>query len=507
MISIAPPKIQTLTLALTLLGSPLLGAQTVAPSAPDGDGFAGPYDREYQALREERSRWLELGRPALSSQDAQSPMLPAGDAVRNLDSGLLYTGLQAAINAATAGDTLEVIVDQLNEGPVTIDRDLFIQGAEGDEVIRPIQDTGSAGDARAWFLIDAGVALTVRDLTFDGAGFAIFQAFRHRGFGLFERVTFRNIEYEPSGPSYAGTAVVAFGDRVDIAFSRFEQIGRVGALYFGSSVSGSVFRANAYVGKGDGDFLDYGVELNNGALAWVLENEIRNCRGIAAGDGSASGAVLATTFSGPGTGLVAEGNNIEANRFGLIQGFAGGADTTLISASFNRLVNNGDGVLVSSNQPMMAENNWWGCNDGPNTPSCDTATTTDAGTFDADPWLVLSLNPIPWLKPDAFQAISGTLTRNSDNQETGGDFPWELVPDGIVGRFATAPFGTVTPRDDLSSFGVFASLLLTDDQEGGTQVDLTVDQQTVGQVVSIDMGLFCDGFESGNPGAWASAVP
>lgn len=32
---------------------------------------------------------------------------------------------------------------------------------------------------------------------------------------------------------------------------------------------------------------------------------------------------------------------------------------------------------------VNAENNWWGCKEGPNQPSCDTA----IGTIDFTPWL------------------------------------------------------------------------------------------------------------------------
>ena len=477
----------------------------IAPSSPDEPLVAGDpvteanrlaVDQAYEALRTARVGHHELGRPF------DAPALQSfGDPVLNLDSGLGYSSLQNAINAATAGDTLQVVAD-LDEGPVLVDRNLFVQGATGSETIRATQDTGTSGDARGWFLVDPGIALVVRDLAFDGNGFKIYQAFRHRGLGLFERTHFRDIQYEPSGPLYRGTAIVAFGDRVDILGSTFSEIGRVGVLYFGTSVTGAVFAGNHYTGKGDGDFLDYGVELNSGAGVWVLDNVLSDCRGMSM-DGFASAGILATTASGPGTALVAMRNQLLANTFGLRTG-AGAGDTTMASAALNRIVDNGFGITAGSDVAMVAENNWWACNDGPGAGGCDAAGVSDNGSIDANPWLVLQLDGAPWVKPNDFTTLTGRLTFNSDGVDT---TPLGTVADGIPGAFAPGTLGTVVPGTANTVDGVMQSLFLAGGTEGSTQTTLTLDHQTVEHTITIELGLFCDGFESDDTSLWDSTVP
>ena len=487
-----------------LLASPAGGESLrVSPSTPDdpipilGGPEQAAYDRAYEEERFERMAELEVGQPM---GNVVSTGL-FGDPVLNLDSGLGYSSLQAAINAATAGDTLQVVAD-LAEGPVTVDRNLFIQGLMGSEVVRPTQDTGSSGDARAWFLVQPSVALVVRDLVFDGAGFKVFQGFRHRGLGLFERVHFRNIQFEPSGPTYQGTAVVAFGDRVDVIDSTFEQIGRVGVLFFGGSVAGAEFRGNSYVGKGDGDFLDYGVEVNAGAVVWALNNVMVGCRGLAS-DGSTSAGLLATTFSGAGTAVVAESNQFLDNTYGARIGAAAG-DTTFAMAAFNRLFGNEFGITTGSDLPVDSQNNWWACNGGPGALGCDTASTVDGGVIDADPWLILEMPTMPSVKPNGFAPLRARMWRNSDLEDTR---PLGALADGIPGSFDAGSLGSVVPSAAVTSEGELSTLFVAGSVEGTTVTSLTVDSQTVNRSVAVESGIFCDGFESADTALWSQSSP
>ena len=59
-------------------------------------------------------------------------------------------------------------------------------------------------DDRGWFLVNAGVDLNVSELTFNGTGNLVYQAFRHRGSGTFDNVNFTEIKYNESGPEYSG---------------------------------------------------------------------------------------------------------------------------------------------------------------------------------------------------------------------------------------------------------------------------------------------------------------
>ena len=107
----------------------------------------------------------------------------------NLQTGIVYTDLQMAIDSASAGDQLRIQQD-LSIGSITIDRDLVIGGLTGEETLRATESTGSSGDARGWFLVETGVNLHFHDVIVDGNGFSIDQAFRHKGTGSFEKVEF-----------------------------------------------------------------------------------------------------------------------------------------------------------------------------------------------------------------------------------------------------------------------------------------------------------------------------
>ncbi|MEO1088293.1 MAG: hypothetical protein AAFY88_29025, partial [Acidobacteriota bacterium] len=393
----------------------------------------------------------------------------------------------------TSGDTLRIQQD-IDEGPVTVDRDLFIEGLTGAETVGAVQDTGTSGDARAWFLVDDGVALIVRGLRFDGNGFRIFQAFRHRGFGLFDQVSFNDIQFDPSGPLYQGIAIVAFGDRVDVVNSTFSQIGRVGVLFFGTGVQGALYLENHYVGKGDGDFLDYGVELNGGATAWILESSIQDCRGVASVDGSTSGAILTTTFSGAGTAVSAISNHLLDNTTGAAVGFPGIADSTVGVFAFNRLFGNGNGLSAATSVEVVAENNWWGCNGGPGTAGCDTTAVTNSGAVDSDPWLILDGASFRWVKPLTTITLKADLRGNSDGVDVS---TMGLVPDGIPGSFAdNGSFGTLLPTTVGSVAGLWQTLFVAGPDEGESTVTVTVDGQDLESLVRVEVGLFCDGFES-----------
>lgn len=425
-----------------------------APVAPSDPGIGGGPERP--AAEPTADAWKRTG------------------AVRNVDTGATFADIQTAIDDAgtLAGHTLEITVLDLPQGPVTVSKNLTLRGATGNEVVRATTDTGSSGDARGWFLISPGVDLTVRDLTFDGDGTKIYQAFRHRGTGLFENVSFYDIQFDASGPFYAGAAIVAFGGRVDVRDSHFEQIGRLGVLAFGSGMNGAELTGNTYVGKGAGNFLDYGLEVGGGAMVTLRGNRISNCRGTAS-DGSVSSAVLVTTASGAGTLATVIGNDLVDSSYGLRTGNAG--DTSTLAARHNRLV--GNDIGADGNSPSMTlEQNWWGCNGGPGAAGCDTAAAGDA-----DPWLVLDLQGTLAVVPLSTSPFVASLTLDSDGVDTSAA---GAVADGIPALFgadAGSFSPTTVPTTDGTATGSF-----TAGAAGPDTVRVTVDSQTVSLSIDVD---------------------
>lgn len=259
------------------------------------------------------------------------------------DSGSPCATIQHAIDVACpSGDTIRLAADTFTEGPqIVVDKDVSIVGAgKTATVVMTTGDTGASGNARGWFLVDPGIELHLSDLTLDGSGFKVHQAIRHQGEGTVDNVLFNQIKYNESGPHYAGTAIAAFGTgKVDVTNSMFTEIGRVGVLYFGSTLAGSVFSDNMYSGKGDGNFLDYMLDISNGAQVTVSGNTVTDNRGQASSDSSTSAGILVSTFFGPGTAATITGNIIEDNTTGIAIGF-NNADTSTVTATCNRIRNN-----------------------------------------------------------------------------------------------------------------------------------------------------------------------
>lgn len=255
------------------------------------------------------------------------------------------------------GFTIKILEGTVETGAaqVNIQFDLTIMGAgKADSVLLASGDTASSGDGRGWFLVDDGVTLDVSDMTFDGDGNKIWQAFRHLGSGSFDNVQFTDIQFNPS-TSYAGTAIAAFGPSsdIDVTNSMFNDIGRVGVLYYGPGVTGT-FANNVYTGKGAGDHLDYALDISKGAVVEVTDNVVTGNRGVASSDGSTSAGVLVTTFFGAGTEATLTGNSFDDNTTGVAIGF-NLADTSKVTFSAGNTIDNGDfGVNVNGNAEVIA---------------------------------------------------------------------------------------------------------------------------------------------------------
>jgi nitrous oxidase accessory protein NosD len=111
-------------------------------------------------------------------------------------------------------------------------------------------------------------------------------------------------------------------------------------------------------------------------------------------------APLYNTVPGRLDDVVLEGVTVTDNVAGVQ--FSGATTNSRITGS--RIVANVSGGVTSwtDTQTIDAEGNWWGCNEGPNTPGCSSTT----GDVDADPWLVLTAAG----SPQAIATDGGTST-------------------------------------------------------------------------------------------------
>lgn len=148
-----------------------------------------------------------------------------------------------------------------------------------------------------------------------------------------------------------------------------------------------------------------------------------------------------------------------------------------IEMHFNRVVNNTTDMELVAGSTVDAENNWWGCNEGPDV--CGTA--VDAGaTLDDDPWIVMDIAAAPASIPTLqTSTVTSDFLQNSDAVAISGTF--DFTPTNVA---FSATNGTMTPpADDLS--GGAASSTFTPTSSGIATVSASLDDETVSTTITV----------------------
>ena len=400
--------------------------------------------------------------------------------------GCAFATISHALTMAAAGDTIHVGPGTFTLPVTVIDKSLTLEGSGRDNTF--LNAEANAG-TDGWIHVNPGVIFNMSGFTVDGTGHDIVRGVNSFGTGAIQNNSFLNI----AAPGYQGIAVSSYNSST-ISNNQFNNIGRVGILISTDTGTEGTNTAtvanNVYTGKGEGDQLDYGIEIGAGAHATVTGNVITNNKGVVNQDDHSAG-IYVDTFFGSGTNVTITSNSLTKNYAGIAVGYDT-ADTSTVTASFNEIYGNKpSGLLVmGTNASVTAENNWWGCNLGPGNVTCDSV----SGTADFTPYLVLTAGPAFSTAPLAVNLFTANLKMNSAGEDTSTA--------GVVSNDVRASFmtykdnvegqgGTVNPTKGNAVSGVFTTSYIAPVAPIGTkfQVCAGVDEQAVCSDVTIDKML------------------
>jgi hypothetical protein len=329
-----------------------------------------------------------------------------------------FNTIQEGIDDAIDGDVIYVVEGTYEEvGQIVIDKNLTIIGEGKDDVfIKPNHDTASSlyQETSGWFYVKAEVRFSLEGVTLDGNGRIINTAVQSRGEVDIENCLIKNIyAYKHMG---LGIQLLSGRDN-QITNCEFENIERIGIHVRGNKGGDTepfaVIDGCTYTGRGEGEYLEYGIEFGGGGSGSVDNFTVSNILGDT--DWSSSG-ILATTLYGPGTVATVTNSHFLNNNIGIIVGY-NDDDVLELTATGNVFdINSEQGIRAKKNVTVNAEENWWG--------SADFSDVVDgiSGEVDFNPWC---------LNEDCTET-SEDVYPESDTEEIGEEESGDVVVDGLT---------------------------------------------------------------------------
>jgi hypothetical protein len=193
-------------------------------------------------------------------------------------------------------------------------------------------------ETSGWFYVTSGNSVVIKNLTLNGEGKTINTAIQSKGNVIIEDCLIKNIYAN----KYFGFGIqLLSGENNEITRCEFENIERVGIHVRGSKGGSTepiaVIKDSKYTGRGEGDYLEYGIEFGGGGSGTVDGFNVSNVLGTESG--WTSGGIMATTLYGAGTGVNIIDSTFSNNVIGIIIGYDD-EDTTTLTATNNNFVQN-----------------------------------------------------------------------------------------------------------------------------------------------------------------------
>jgi hypothetical protein len=472
-----------------------------------------PYGRLNMAGRDKRTgcRYIFFTVAVTVGVLGLAPGIASASTVCN--SGCDFSSIQAAVNAAPAGTTIDVASGTYNEN-VVIDKTLTINGAQNGVDARTrtgVQESILNNSAGAFNIHANGVTIdgfTLQEQTAMDQGVSIAVTNQYSGYQILNNIITGNHFGLYANSSGVSTSLVRhnlFADNnapgassgngiyadqgtknLTIDENRFTGHLNAGIIFAGSdpaTQSGIQVTDNQ-------DVDDAGFVFYNASDVTVIGNEITNddigsaivaggnvhgmlITGNTVSKGAYAGVRVADFLAGgPNSDITANGNTLLRNGFGFRESDAGSSDQ--VQFQFNRVVGNDVAASNELTDPSVqtdAQNNWWGCNDGPGFAGCHDI----SGNVDIEPWLVLNVTADKHhIGAHGHTTITSTLKKNSDGLRPTGN----VFPDGTLIDLSSSGAGDLDDTE-LPTVNARVHTVLRAAHPGTARVEAKLDKQTV----------------------------